>query len=428
MAKSNPPKSATEEPKEEISQRKIYIFMILMTVSGSINTIANKFQQNLYSLDRKYSHPWFVTTCMFIGEATCLIWYSLYKYKQTRKEKVILREDQQTPITISHKKPEIPIYLISIPALCDFFGSTIMCLGLSMMAGSVYQMLRGSIIIFTSFFSVIFLKRILYRHNFLGMSLVVVGLALVGLGALVELQKGAKTEVLGIALVIVAQLFSATMFIVEEKLMQKYSCHPLKLVGFEGLFGIALYSVFMVLFYFLECPFTEDKFRTNVCVEQLDGNWIIEDVILAFKQLGNNGVLLFTVLLYTMSIALFNFVGISITKYVSSAARAVVDSIRTVVVWVFFLLMPFVPEPTKESFSWLQLTGFIFLIFGSIIFNEILVLPCGGFNLYTKAALKKKKLEGLIIVSSDDDTSTTKHDESMDTLVGKNNKSDIENK
>ena len=53
--------------------------------------------------------------------------------------------------------------------------------------------------------------------------------------------------------------------------------------------------------------------------------------------------------------------------------------------------MPFVPEDTKETFSWLQLLGFSILILGGVIYNEILVLPCCGFGDNTKEKIKKRK-------------------------------------
>ena len=53
--------------------------------------------------------------------------------------------------------------------------------------------------------------------------------------------------------------------------------------------------------------------------------------------------------------------------------------------------MPFVPEDTKETFSWLQLLGFLVLILGGLIYNEILVLPFWGFATNTKAAIKKRE-------------------------------------
>jgi len=37
----------------------------------------------------------------------------------------------------------------------------------------------------------------------------------------------------------------------------------------------------------------------------------------------------------------------------------------------------------------LQLVGFIFLVFGTLVYNEILIIPFLGFNLYTREALAK---------------------------------------
>ena len=59
--------------------------------------------------------------------------------------------------------------------------------------------------------------------------------------------------------------------------------------------------------------------------------------------------------------------------------------------------MPFVPEDTKETFSWLQLLGFLVLILGGLIYNEILVLPFWGFATNIKAAIKKREEEEKLI-------------------------------
>ena len=45
----------------------------------------------------------------------------------------------------------------------------------------------------------------------------------------------------------------------------------------------------------------------------------------------------------------------------------------------------------REDFSVLQLFGFIFLVFGTLVFNEILILPFLGFDQNTKVALARKK-------------------------------------
>lgn len=58
-----------------------------------------------------------------------------------------------------------PPRLSQLPALCDMTASSMMNIGLLMTSASVYQMLRGSVIIFTSIASVLFLKRKLRTHH-----------------------------------------------------------------------------------------------------------------------------------------------------------------------------------------------------------------------------------------------------------------------
>ena len=61
-----------EQPKKELTNIQIYLFMLLLLITGSINTIANKFQQNTTSLEIKYKgHQKFITFCMFNGELLC---------------------------------------------------------------------------------------------------------------------------------------------------------------------------------------------------------------------------------------------------------------------------------------------------------------------------------------------------------------------
>ena len=55
-----------------------------------------------------------------------------------------------------------------------------MYVGLNWTYASVFQMLRGAVIIFTGILSVIFLKRKLFLFHWVGMVVVLMGLALVG--------------------------------------------------------------------------------------------------------------------------------------------------------------------------------------------------------------------------------------------------------
>ena len=79
-----------------------------------------------------------------------------------------------------------------------------MSMSLTFLAPSIYQMFRGAVIIFTASASLVFLKSKLHRHHLVGISIVVIGLIVVGLKAiLAQNGKGAGTNpVLGIILII----------------------------------------------------------------------------------------------------------------------------------------------------------------------------------------------------------------------------------
>jgi len=95
---------------------------------------------------------------------------------------------------------------------------------------------------------------------------------------------------------------------------------------------------------------------------------VLENAPDAFVQIGNSWVISLSIFGNIVSIAFFNFFGISITKYASATTRMVLDSVRTIVIWGFSLLMGW------QDFQSLQITGFILLIMGTCIYNEILVL------------------------------------------------------
>jgi drug/metabolite transporter (DMT)-like permease len=385
-----------------ISKATVYLFIGLMILTGSINTIANKMQINLESLGKPYQHVWFITFCMFIGESTCLIWYSIHLLNQNKKVPLLENSSPIAEEKQNEEKKEVSPFILAIPALADFFGSTIMTFGLTMLTGSVYQMFRGSLILFTALFSIIFLGRKLFRHHFLAITITVSGLLIVGLATLIwpaatpegcPSGKGANNSIGGIGLVLIAQIFSASQFVIEEKIMSTYSCHPLKVVGWEGIWGSILYAILLITFQFIPCtppPQEGTNLSYFICSPNDKGDWTLEDTLFAFRQMGNNGVLLFYVILYTCSIAVYNFVGISVTKYLSSPARAVIDTVRTVVVW-FFFLMPFINRCYRESFNIMQLIGFIFLVSGTLIYNEVIVLPFFGLNKYVKKDENKHK-------------------------------------
>lgn len=104
-------------------------------------------------------------------------------------------EDPASPGAIAAEqinlKTKINPFWLAIPGSCDFFGSTIMFVSLLMVPASVYQMLRGAIVIITAILAVIFLKKKQYRHHLTSLFVIFLGLAIVGVSS-VEDESGSK--------------------------------------------------------------------------------------------------------------------------------------------------------------------------------------------------------------------------------------------
>jgi hypothetical protein len=83
----------------------------------------------------------------------------------------------------------------------------------------------------------------------------------------------------------------------------------------------------------------------------------------------DNPIILAATLGTVFSIAFFNFAGISVTKEMSATTRMVLDSSRTIIIWLFSIIFKW------QKFQALQLLGFVFLISGMFIYNNIIFAP-----------------------------------------------------
>lgn len=70
-----------------------------------------------------------------------------------------------------------------------------------------------------------------------------------------------------------------------------------------------------------------------------------------------------------ISIAFFNFAGVSVTKEMSATTRMVLDSVRTLIIWMVSLGVGW------QKFNYLQVIGFVLLIVGMCLYNGIVIVP-----------------------------------------------------
>merc|ERR1712001_398493 len=238
----------------------------------------------------------------------------------------------------------------------------------------------------TGILSRIFLGRRLQAYRWVGIFFVLCGLVIVGLCDVLNQNKGgnnststithdfeyygaytsppsnnsANNQLLGDILIVCAQVIVATQMVYEEKFISKYDVPALQAVGWEGTFGFLTLATLLIPFYFIPVG---DKFGDNP-------RHVLEDAYDGLFQLAHNWRLAMAFCGTVFSIAFFNFAGISVTKEMSATTRMVLDSVRTLVIWGVSLGVGW------QKFQFLQLIGFLILVTGMCVYNDLLIVPC----------------------------------------------------
>ena len=94
----------------EISNTKLYIFILVLFLTGTINTILSKILLSTESLKIKFEgHQKFLTFCMILGELLCLLFDYINKrfFTIKKKSESLIKEEEKS----EKKKPKIWYFL-----------------------------------------------------------------------------------------------------------------------------------------------------------------------------------------------------------------------------------------------------------------------------------------------------------------------------
>jgi drug/metabolite transporter (DMT)-like permease len=336
---------------------------------------------------------------MFLGEMLCFI-PILYSTLSARWPKSSIRLPEESPddtldgLSESQKVPQKKltgrrVLLLWLPALCDLTGTTLMNVGLLYTPVSIYQMTRGALVLFVGILSVLFLHRRLFFYQWFSLLTVMAGVSLVGFsGSLIKDtlhevapslvnflvptpatgppanepidEPEATKVVIGVFFILFAQIFTASQFVIEERILGQYSVPPLLAVGYEGLFGTISILILMPLLPLIRLSPSSPA-----------AQWF--DLVRGWHQLIDTPSVLYSGIVIACSIALFNAFGLSVTKYVSATARSLTDTCRTLAIWIVSLLLGW--EMLMWPISLLQVVGFGLLVYGTFLFNNLVAPP-----------------------------------------------------
>ncbi|KIH53933.1 hypothetical protein ANCDUO_15924 [Ancylostoma duodenale] len=206
-----------------------------------------------------------------------------------------------------------------------------MYIGLNLTTASSYQMLRGALIVCTGLLSIFMVAAKIPGFKWMGMLLVVLGLVVVGV---TDILCGDHVE------------------------------HSKQDIIHLGIYGLVLLIIALVPLYYIHVP---PVFSTNP-----QGR--LEDLFYAWKQIKMEPMIAVALSGTTISIAFFNYAGVSVTKELSATTRTVIDSIRTIVIWAASIPL------FHAKFIPYQIIGFVLLLTGMFIYNDIILGPWVRFK------------------------------------------------
>jgi hypothetical protein len=388
--KNDPEKAAVPEENKSCFSKTLLLArkcaIPIFLLSGSFAVVISKVTMTYKaegihgSKPHDFAKPWFMDWAMFAGMTLCLFMYTT--------ERLITRG-------VGMQKAPLKLYwIIAIPALLDTVSTFMMNVGLLWVSSSVWQMLRGSIIVFTAILKITYRKSRLHVHEWIGMLIVLIALMVVGGSAFktphgpgedssssslgenitdfyFREPVGAKFNsttkmIVGIALVILAQFMQALQTIIEEKLLHDVQAPATLIVGMEGVWGLLFCS-------FISMPIAS-------ALPGAEGDGLYENTLDSFVMMYNNPAILGLVLGYVVVVLLFNLYGMIITEVTNAMLRNLLEPIRTLFIWVFMVFIHYVISrhfgERINFWSLLQLGGFAILCVGFLIYNSVIKLPC----------------------------------------------------
>lgn len=329
--------------------------------------------------DCDFNKPWFTVFVMKFSMSLCLVLY--YGFGWGKENPNMPNPSWST------------IKAVAFPASLDLLNTTLGNVGLLWVNSSIYQMTRGSVVIFSAVLSVKYLGRTLRSFHYHAILFVLVAVIVVGVAGVMSSSdddSSGSAVILGLGFILAAQGVTAVQFIAEENLMNnpKTTLDPVALVGFEGLWGLAYFAVL--------APMLTLTPRSDLQVSTI---WH-ENFIDTFVQLSNSSALCWLCFGYFCTILMYNISANIVTQTLSAVVRSILEACRVIGVWVVGLLFFYAGSGAITTvgeawsvWSYLELFGFMILMYGTFAYKALIKLPWVGEDVYEAAIHDSDELE-----------------------------------
>ena len=238
----------------------------------------------------------------------------------------------------------------------------------------ISSLMRITEFFFVSFLYYFFLKKSLYRHHYISLALITIGLICV-------FAQGISSFQYTIIYNIIGNFFYAMNEILYNWIMEYKFVSSYELVAISGLFGCVLGTIICLIFSNIKCVDW-----LPICNER--GTML--DYINEIKNIFSNKWHLIEVGAFVFFSLCYNTFHFLTNKNLSPTHRIIGDSVSSIFTMIITIIKGNQPSSSLTVFILLQLIGHVPIVLGIVIYNEMMIVHLCGLDVNTTKAIKER--------------------------------------
>jgi drug/metabolite transporter (DMT)-like permease len=323
-------------------------------MAGTLSAVSCKFAYSIESQgidgeSKLFEKPIFMLLVMFMAMIPAgMIW---------------LVQQSLRPVYERDNVPTSTYVALIIPSICDLLCTLLLLEAQLYITASLWQMMRGSVIVITALLKRYGLGHTLESHMWSGIIIIASSMVMVAcssIGSSDENPSGRDPRI-GIMLVVLGCVAQGVQYVFEERVLNVDSAPPLVVIGMEGLWGTIITTVIV--------------YPVAYTLPGHDAGGSFENPWDSWAMVMNSSSLSGLVCVFIFTVTAYNIAAVYVTQFLSAIWHAILDNFRPISVWGLDLAMFYVIAPESglgecwTEQSYLQLGGLILLLYGTAVYN-----------------------------------------------------------
>ncbi|KAJ3387147.1 hypothetical protein HDU92_002128 [Lobulomyces angularis] len=328
--------------------------LTLISKDQDLQCVKNCQRQSIFEESQHFNQPYLQLLAVLIGMVLCLIpGYIMDCFKPDKIKKsspgdifsstetLYIEDMEQKEKFHKENKLKKGFFLVLITFI-DLFATFFSYLGLIYISASIHSMLSGSVILFTTLFSILILKNKYSKVEYIFLFVVFMGAIVVGFSSFYSNTDNQNVNI--------ADAILSIQAVLQEKFLDKFKrTNPMLIAGYIGFIGLVILGIISPVV----------QYSVN---HEVTGN--IFNIVLGYNQVMENKRLLISFAIFIPAISIYNVIILYTLKYSSALNLKIVGCLSPVLVWFVSFLAK------TESFFWIQFLGFVLMICGTILFEK----------------------------------------------------------